>query len=377
MPEDEDGKRIPPSVFLMSNQSHKVVYNLGWHPDNPETYEWRNQTLLNTYIPTEYQPKRGTPAPWLRHLKWLVSDENVQEQILNWMAYNVQHPGKKLNYGLFISGPERVGKDMLFAPLVKIIGSHNVKEIGAEALHGEFNDYLYQTKLLIVGEMHTRANEQRSVENKLKTMLASTASDSIRLNLKGLNPIYIPNLLSIIFMSNHRDALTITGNNAARYLCWWCDVIRKPDEYYAEFDKWLSDDDNIRAIFHFLINRDLSNFNPKASAKMNEFTEEIVEASKDAIEAEIGYRVEDKQIPFHVNLVSTDDVCLGLQLDVLRNRTRVGRLMKQLGFEPRKVVGRVNGQLYRKTLYIVRGFDLYNQMSDTDILKQYKKQAKI
>lgn len=377
MPEDEEGKRIPPSIFLRSAINQKVVYNIGWYPTKGEVYEWRGQDILNTYIPSNSVPKRGTPAPWIRHLEWLVKDKEVQNQLLDWMAFNVQNPEGKLNYGVFLGGPERVGKDMLFSPLVKILGEHNCKEIGSDILYDNFNEYLYQTKLLIVGEMHTKLTEQRSTENKLKTMLANTASDSIRINMKGKNPIYIPNLVSVIFMSNHRDGLTITGDNAARYLCYWSDVVRKEDIYYENFGKWLDDFNNINAIHYFLANRDISKFNPKASAIVNDFTREIVEISRDGLETEIIARIEDKITPFHNNLVTIDDIAINLQLDILKNRVKISKILKKLGYEKRKAVGRLNGQLTSKRLYIIRGNDMYGHMKDSELLKQYQKSHKL
>jgi hypothetical protein len=265
---------------------------------------------------------------------------------------------------------------MLLTPLVKIVGSHNTKEIGAAVLSEDFNEYVYQTKLLIIGEMHTRISEQRSVENKLKIMLAGTASDSLRVNMKSLKPIQIPNLLSVVFMSNHQDALTITGNNAARYLCWWCGVERQEDDYYVQFGEWLSNKDNIQAVYYYLKNRDLSKFNPKANAVINEFTQAIIEDSKDSIEIEITYRIADSNIPFHNNLVSTDDICMGLSLDVIRYRSKISKVMKRLGYHPKKVVAKIDGAFLKRTLYVVRGKELYDRLNDSDLLRQYRKQQK-
>lgn len=377
MPRDEDDKRTPPSAFLMGDERQKVVYDLGWHPTEGEIFDWEGQTRINTYAPGHLVPRSGQPAPWLRHLKWLVPDTDVQERILDWLAYTVQYPGEKINYGLFLGGAERIGKDMLLQPVVQALGAHNCKEIGAGELHSDFNEYAFQTKLLLVGEMHTKLHQQRTVENNLKRLLAGTATQSLPINIKNMRMFRIPNLISVVFMSNHKDALVITGDNAARYLCWWCPVRRKEDTYYEQFGRWLAEEDNAAAVYYYLKTRDLTAFNPKGNAAETEFTREVVEMSRDTLEMEIGLRLTDRIAPFHRNLVTTDDICTAMELPVLQYRMRVNKVLTHMGFKPKSVVGQYQKTLYRRTVYIVRNEEMYAEMTDSALLRKYMEQGKM
>ena len=377
MPETEDADRVPPASFLMASENQKVVYDLGWHPSEGEIYDWEGQTRINTYTPSELIPIKGTPSPWVRHLKWLVPNEMVREQVLNWLAFTVQRPGEKINYGLFLGGTERIGKDMLLQPIVKILGEHNCKEIGAGDLHEQWTDYVFQTKLLIVGEMHTKLHQQRVVENHLKRLLAGTATSSLVVNDKNVKKFKIPNLINVVFMSNHKDALVITGENAARYLCWWCPVKRRDDDYYNKFGAWLDDVENQQAVYHFLQERDLSKFNPRGNALETDFAREIVEVSRDALEMEIALNIEDHMPPFNRNLVTTDDICVSMELPIIRYRMKVNKVMAKLGYQANKVVGEYDGSLFKRSIYIVRGAQMYKEFSDSELLRQYMKQNKM
>jgi len=369
MPQDEDGKRVPPVKFLRASERLQVVDSIGWHPEKEFTYENDNGSIcLNTYQPSTLEARAGDPSPWLDHVAWLIPDEAVRNDVLDWMAHTVQRPGTKINYSLFIGGPERVGKDLMFLPLKEAIGWNNCDEINAPELDSEFNQFLFQTKLLTIGEMFTDVRSARKIENKLKQILASPPKE-LGINIKGQKRFNVPNIVSVIFMSNHRDALNITGGNAARYLCWWCDVTKKPDSYYDNLAPWLHN--NAGIVLNYLQHRDISEFNSSGNARPTEFSREIVCDSRGGLESDIEERIADRVPPFHVDLVTAMEATEGLTLPPTLRQTVI-KTLRRLGCLS------LQGQRWKKTpvrVWAVRDQGKYRGMSASDLYDTYQDQG--
>lgn len=313
MPTNENGNPMSPWAYLRK-RTPTTVHNLGWRPTDEAMFEDdAGKRYLNTYRRSTLEPVSGNPSMWLNHVKWLIPDAAVREHVLDWMAYVVQHPQRKINHSLFIGGPERIGKDMMLLPLIDSVGQDNYRAINAATLESEFNSYLDRAKLLIINEMHTDTRTARKVENTLKQILTAPPN-TIEINQKYLTPYSIDNVVSVVFMSNHRDALTITGGNAARYLCWWCDVNPKTESYYRKLAHWLEGGGNA-IVMDFLLSRDVSKFNPKASAPLTEFAQEIVDDSRGPTVNRILDAIAAGLSPFHRDVFSPQDVRDALDLD--------------------------------------------------------------
>lgn len=376
MPINDNGNPISPWAYLRK-RTPTTVHNLGWRP----TDEWMfeddaGKRYLNTYRRSTLTPISGDSSPWLDHVKWLIPDDAVREHILDWMAFVVQTPERKINHSLFIGGPERIGKDMMLLPLIDAVGQDNYRAINAATLESEFNSYLDRAKLLIINEMHTDTRTARKVENTLKQILTAPPN-TIEINQKYLTPYAIDNVVSVIFMSNHRDALTITGGNAARYLCWWCDVSPKSEAYYSKLANWL-DGDGKAKVMDFLLSRDVSKFNPKASAPLTAFAEEIVDDSRGPTVNRILDAISAQLSPFHRDVFAPQDVRDALDLDGYDKL--ISATLRTAGYKAtrgqRKVDGKnVSVRLYYDPNAVVKGKRL-DEASNHELFSVYLAQRK-
>jgi Family of unknown function (DUF5906) len=261
-------KTIPASEWLKQN---RPIDDTTWLPGGNEhihdrgfreggEYHHKGLRVRNFYRAPDI--KRGDPrdvAPWLDHVYSLYPD--TAEHILNWFAHRVQRPGEKINHALCLFGPTRIGKDTIIEPLVRAVGEHNVKEISPKTILSDFNAQLRSTV--------ARINEAKDFDKfafyeRMKPIIAAPPN-TINLNPKYGHQYVIPNVTGVLITSNYKVGGIYLPADDARHHVNWSDKTKDdfPDDYFPNLWRWLRNGgfENINA---FLMDRDLSKFNPKA-----------------------------------------------------------------------------------------------------------------
>ena len=56
-------------------------------------------SAVNIWKPSRVEPIEGSVEPWMAHLDYMVGgDQYIKNVMLDWMAFLVQNPGKKVNW---------------------------------------------------------------------------------------------------------------------------------------------------------------------------------------------------------------------------------------------------------------------------------------
>jgi hypothetical protein len=124
-------------------------------------------TYLNTFRPLRSIPYEGrVPQPWLDHLAVLVPDAGDREWVLEWLAFVVQNPGRKVNWSPVFIGPEGCGKDTLFGPLEEWFGSYLHPKVTLRDATHNFNAWLHECLVALVqekqgGRWHDKTTRRR------------------------------------------------------------------------------------------------------------------------------------------------------------------------------------------------------------------------
>ena len=277
--------------------------------------------VVNTWSPGDVQPHyEADPGPWLRHAELLVPNRFERETLMDWMAWTVQNQDQKSNWQVLLAGYQGSGKDSLFLPFKRIIGQDNTIEIPAERLLEDYEDYL-KSKLLMVHEIQNF--ERDRVQNKLKRILASTAGgripEQISIRNFGAKPTKAPNLVQTIFMSNHRESALQVARDDRRIFAIWSDL--NPEEsseewerYFVDLHKWLHWNGptgqehpqgyGIEVVCAYLLDRDVSGFNPYSRAPDTEYKRHLKKHSRTSIEMIVEEAVEDRVGPTRFDLVN-------------------------------------------------------------------------
>jgi len=294
---------------IVTERAESVVDNFTWLPNNPNVVNDGQRRLVNTYRPPDCLGKSGDTEPWEELLYYLVPKDLDRQHLLNWMAFTAQKPEIKINHQIFFGGPMRIGKDSIFQPLIRAVGAHNVSQPSNDALHSQFTEFLYSKKLVIVQECMNF--ERRDIENRLKPICASPP-DELLIDLKGVRQFNVPNLVSLIFMSNHADGLHLSEGDG-RYFCIWCDCKPLSEAFYKNYYDWLHAG-GIDAVVYFLKNRDISDFNPGAVSPETEFKKSMIGYSVDGVVSKIKTLIEEREPPFCGDIVTAKFVADELRL---------------------------------------------------------------
>jgi hypothetical protein len=360
-------KSKPSTVFLSSEKAVKVdglIYLPGVH-ENPiirggaKVWNlWRDPGVELPESSTE-----SDVTPWLEHLDYLYSDPGEQAHILNWMAFVLQRPHIKVNHALLIAGTSRVGKDILLNPLRYGLGEENICEPPAGELRETYTDYLNHAKLVIFQEI--QLFEGLNLENKLKPMLAAPPN-MLRVRMFGRGFYETPNIVQAIFMSNYRDALHISEGDG-RYFAVWTDAKPLSASYYTELAYWLDGGGNGKVV-RWLLNRDISGFEPKKPAPNTSFKSALMATSKSPLRHQLEDMIEAMDYPFNVDCVRAQHVA-----KVMREKysaKSIAMVLSEMGCGY-KECKRSTGKREKLHLYSVRNIDTWAAQSVIKWIEEY------
>jgi len=227
----------------------------------------------------------GDPAPWLALLERLLPDASEREHLLDWMAYKVQHPERKVNHGVLMGGIPGIGKDTLVEPFLWTIGGtsrENVALIKNEELNSQWG-YSLMAEVLVINELRQAdASDRRALENRLKPLLAAPP-ELIPVNRKGLHPFDALNRLSVIAFSNERMAITLPSDDRRWFVLWSEARPLTPAEGLAIWE-WFAAGGRA-AVAEFLHARDVSAFAPGGAPPMTEAKAIMLSAGLSAVES--------------------------------------------------------------------------------------------
>lgn len=361
----EDGDAA--EIFLGATQAIKVdgLIYLPGNKQNPILRDslrlwnlWQDPGVLLPDLATDEQVEQ-----YLEHLDFLFLNKAEQAVILDWFAFILQHPDVKINFALLIAGTSRVGKDLLLMPLRYGLGAANVSEPPASELRETFTDYLHKSKLVIFQEI--QLFEGLNLENKLKPMLASPP-ETLRVRLFGRGFYETPNLVQAVFMSNYMDALHISEGDA-RYFAVWTDSKPLSADYYAGFVRWL-DGGGSALVVRWLLNRDVSKFNPKAAPPSTAFKEGLIQTSKSPLRTHLEQMINGGDFPFTVDCVRSLDVAKTLRDKY--SAKAIGQVLSEIGCFQLECK-RSAGKREKISLYAVRNIEEWRGLPMSQWLIEY------
>ena len=378
--EDAEARKIA----LQDGRVRKVD-RLDYAPKQPRIFIEDGCTYANTW--TDVSQSVGEPGDhtrWFQHFDSLGWADN-REHMMQWMAYTLRHPERKINHMLLLGSGEGCGKDFLLYPLTKAMGDNHSVISGEELLEG-FNDYVLSTKYLHINEAELGdRREALAVSNKLKP-LAAAPPESLSVNQKGIKRVSVRNILNATMTTN--SVMPLRLNSASRrFYAVWSDTNprdkqgnMKPEwlNYWEDRWNWMKGG-GWKHVVHYLMNDvDLSNFNPNEAPPMTEFLRDIRESSKSPMLQTIEAFIKRKHGCFKSDIVTAADMSETLRAgalfpaDMLTDPkfftpTRIGMMLKEDG-----ELDQVRHSGTR--MWIIRSADKYAHMDSGRVHKEYELQ---
>jgi len=236
---------------------------------------------LNNYVESGVSPCAGLEGDedgqrvvdlFMAHLSSTVRSEREQRILMDFMAFVVQNPGKRVRWALLLHGVEGNGKSYFFIVMQYALGA-NARVVSTTAIDSQFTGWAEGAILIGVEEIRIAGTNKYAILDKMKPLITN---DTIAVVHKGRDEKAIPNFASYMMFTNHADAIPV-GDNDRRYCVISTRHTRKeelyeqhggPEATAAYFDRLFSEtarrpDALVRMLLDWQVSAD---FNPAGRA---------------------------------------------------------------------------------------------------------------
>jgi hypothetical protein len=136
--------------------------------------------------------------------------QDVKSALMDWMAYNVQNPGKKVRWCPLIKGIEGDGKSLLGQVMSAAMGTANVKQISPKVLGTDFTGWAHGACIGIFEELRLTGHNRYDIHNAIKPFITN---EYVPVHSKGKDEYTALNTMNYIAFTNHADALPLNDND--------------------------------------------------------------------------------------------------------------------------------------------------------------------
>lgn len=336
------------------------------------------QSLYNLWPGWGCEPKKGDVKPFLDLLDHLFkgTDKKDSEWFLRWCAYPIQYPGTKMFSAAVFHGTRHgTGKSLVGYTLGRIYGK-NFTEINQNDLHAGFNSWA-EAKQLVMGDDVTGSNKRQD-NDLLKKLITQK---ELRVNSKFMPEYTVPDCINYYFTSNHPDSFFLENDDRRLFIH---EVLVGPltEEFYMEYMLWL-DTTGPEALFEYLLNLDLGDFNPSAPALRTLAKEQMTADTRSDIGEWVHKLQHEPDSVLRVGeLIAPGDLFTTSELLAFYDPLGLKRLTPNgLGRELRRnAVARahggrpIRGPIGTDRYYIIRNLDKWLNATPTQLAEQLSKQ---
>ena len=230
---------------------------------------------LNSWPGWGCTAKKGDAKPWLALLDHLFTgtEKEALQWFLRWCAYPLQYPGVKMFSSVVVHGIKHgTGKSLVGYTLARIYGK-NFTEINQMDLHNNFNEWA-ESKQFVMGDDVTGSNKRQDADF-LKKMITQK---ELRINAKYTPSYVVPDCINYFFTSQHPDSFFLEDDDR-RFFIHEVLVGPQEEEFYVEYMLWL-ETGGAEAVFDYLLNLDLGDFNPAAPAFRTSAKERMINTGR-------------------------------------------------------------------------------------------------
>lgn len=328
------------NIALSRNGIQKVT-KIDYAPKQPKSFKENNISYANLWT-DKFQPTGipGDITPWLNHFDLLGWSE-YKEHIIQWMAFTLLHPDKKINHGLLFGGGEGAGKDFILYPLTMAM-ANNHRTIEGGKLSSEFNPYLLNAKHLHINEVNLAGHKDAvQITEKLKPLLAAPPK-TLSVNEKNVKYIEIRNIVNVTMTTNAPEPLKFQGDSRRFFAAWTSlntknshgQTTTKWKDYWTKNYTWMESIGWQHVTYYLLNNVDLSSFNPGAEPLRTEYLKELCDNSKSQLQSTLEELINKAEGRFKHDLLTSQDIANIINSDknitIETNLNNVGKTLREI-----------------------------------------------
>jgi len=222
------------------------------------------------------QPSSCEPQPWLELMARLFPNEKERQVIIQWLAYTIQYPGRKINWQLIIHGEEGIGKDTMLWPVRWAVGHHNAVDVASTELLSDFWQFLVNgPKLVVMQELDV--SHKDAIKNRLKP-LAAAPPEHHSVNTKNEKPVLVENTQSCIAFTNEWHPMHLDDGDR-RWAMYSSPAPKMTTAEAKAIWQWYNTG-GIRDVAQYLAGLDLEAFDPLVIPQASEYKKDVIDMSR-------------------------------------------------------------------------------------------------
>jgi hypothetical protein len=242
-----------------------------------------------------------------------------------------------------------------------ILGHHNCATITQLDLENDFNDWILERSLVQAQEL--KAFESKRLANQLKPYLTSPPN-YLRINRKNVPQFDVPNICNWLLTTNSESPLAIEESDRRFFFYFSPCEDTRTREYWRDYYAWCKA--NAGAVMDYLLQRDLSDFYPKAAPPMTRSKRVLIETSKPLIYQHLKSLLAEGGLR---DLETMDSMIKKLPAALQRTSPQqIGETLKELGGRRLRQVRLRKG---RQHLWATRRPELYESLSDGVLAEKF------
>jgi len=223
VPFGDRGGKQPANAFVTENGFVEKVDAVAFLPTCKDRFAYIDKCkVLNCFnphtVPVEAEKftKEGLASIEVinKHIRFICGNDNDAKFFLQWIAHQVQYPGKKILWAPVIQSIPGVGKSFFGQLLRSMIGTRNVGTVNPMQVSSNFNGWASNVVVNVLEELRVRGHNRYEVVNALKPLITD---EMIQINEKGVKPYMTNNTANYICFTNDKDALPMDEVDRR----WW------------------------------------------------------------------------------------------------------------------------------------------------------------
>lgn len=344
--EEEDSRpHTRPQDYLLNIVKVPCVHDFLYYPIEPNDpfVSHKGIRFVNTYFPDAPAPDASGAVDaemvFMGHLENLISEPEIRTTLVDYFAYLVQYPGRKIRWAPLLQGAQGCGKTFFAEAMRTVLGDANVQTVGSESvMNPNWNEWMAGKQLIVLEEVRVVGLNRYDVMNKLKPAITN---DVISISERRNNTREVLNFANYMLFTNHHDALAVDDSDR-RYFVVESRIQTKQQvkdelgpQYFDSIFSMLRD--NARGLRAFFESWEISpNFHPDAHAPETRYRIELSRAASSPLSAAVQDAIEDQPN----GLVSSGCVSIKALRDYLETTANVGsftdhsltHILRELGF---------------------------------------------
>jgi len=356
---------VPPMDYVLNYIQIPTFYDFAYDPSQPNEmlFVHEKKKYVNTYSPTypEMDMERAAEAGAIlqRHLDNLISEPEYRTILLDFMAYIVQFPGRKIRWAALIQGVEGAGKTYFAKVMKAVLGERHVRTVDGETITSGWNEWTFGYQMVAIEEVRVAGTNRFDIMNRLKPWITN---DDIPINQRFHDNREVQNITNYMLFSNHHDCLTLTPGDRRYFVIKSAlqtkqQVLSLGKDYFARLFGFL--ETHPGAMRAFLHNWKISeDFNSNSQAPRTKYVQDLIEDSASEVTAAVRRIIGEGDVPLaQYDIVSAKAIADILQLEVGMkpvSSQHLGHVLREEGYHQ---IGRHSVDGDRHYLWVRRGVD--------------------